>query len=82
MILTIMYFAQGTTPAGCCMYLEGDPSTTPPGIYVTDCSDPPMLMRASGGHAWINAPWGATCINDPVPVEETSWGQIKALYHR
>jgi hypothetical protein len=83
MILTIQYFSQGTTPNCCCLYVEGDPSATPPGIYVTDCSDPPLLLRAGGGSVWIN--WNYSCdecINDPVPVEETSWGKIKAMYFR
>lgn len=77
MILTLQYFASGTTPT--CSYLQvmADPSATPPGIYVTDCADPPNLLTATGGDVVLNP--DATCMCD-IPVEETSWGQIKSLY--
>lgn len=77
MILTIQYFGSGLTPN--CRYIQvmPDPSATPPGIYVTDCSDPPLLMGADGGAMVINP--DPTCLCD-IPVEETSWGQIKSLY--
>jgi hypothetical protein len=88
-VLTIQYFGQGDTPSCCCLYVEPDPTATPPGIYVTDCSDPPLLLEAHGGITAINSNSGCTdwylpdgCINDPVPVEDTSWGAIKAIYSK
>ncbi len=88
-VLTIQYFAQGTTPSCCCLYVEPDPTATPPGVYVTDCSDPPLLLSAAGGIAAVNSNSGcidwylpAGCINDPVPVEATSWGAIKSIYSK
>lgn len=77
MILTLQYFASGTTPACDLIQVVADPSATPPGIYVTDCADPPLLLTATGGTAIVNPVEGCFC---NVPVEETSWGQIKSLY--
>jgi hypothetical protein len=77
MMLMIQYFSMGMTPP--CSYLQvmADPTATPPGIYVTDCSDPPNLLAATGGDVVINPIAGCFC---DIPVEETSWGQIKNLY--
>ena len=77
MMLTITYFAQGMT--GPCSYIQvmADPSAMPPGIYVTDCSSPPILLNATGGDVVVNP--DATCMCN-IPVEETTWGQIKSLY--
>jgi hypothetical protein len=77
MILTIQFFAQGLS--GPCSYCQvmADPTATPPGIYVTDCSSPPLLLNATGGDVVINPIPGCFC---NIPVEETSWGQIKSLY--
>jgi hypothetical protein len=89
MVLTLQYFGQGTTPECCCLYVEADPTASPPGIYVTDCSEPPLLLQAYGGIAAVNANGGcidwhlpAGCINDPTPVEQTTWGAIKAIYSK
>jgi hypothetical protein len=77
MIMMIQYFASGLTPP--CSYLQvmADPTATPPGIYVTDCADPPNLLTATGGDVVINPIEGCFC---NIPVEDTSWGQIKSLY--
>jgi hypothetical protein len=87
LVLTLTYFGQGTTINCCCMYVEPDPTASPPGIYVTDCADPPNLLTASGGVVKFNpdgtcSGWycGEGCINSPVPVEDNTWGAIKALY--
>jgi hypothetical protein len=87
MVLTLTYFGQGTTVNCCCMYVEPDPTATPPGIYVTDCADPPNLLTATGGVVKFNPDGSCTgwycdegCINSPVPVEETTWGSIKAMF--
>ncbi len=78
MILTLQFFASGTTPP--CSYLQVMPDLTPPAktsVLVTDCSDPPLLLNATGGDVVINPNAGCMC---DIPVEETSWGQIKSLY--
>ncbi len=85
MVLTIQYFAQGLTPNCCCMYMYPDPTANPPGIYVTDCADPPNLFTTDGFGIIINEDSSCLgcrfddCIN-PVPVENTTWGSIKALF--
>jgi hypothetical protein len=77
MMLTIQYFGSGLEPP--CGYIQvmADPSATPPGIYVTDCSSPPLLLNATGGDVVVNPDPSCFC---NIPVEETSWGNIKNLY--
>jgi len=79
MILTLQYFGSGLTSGCCFMHVKPDLSTTPPKatVLVTDCASPPNLLIATGGEAIVNT--DETC-NCNVPVEETSWGQIKSLY--
>jgi len=79
MILTLQYFASGISPQCSYFKVEPDISVTPPkaDVLATDCASPPNLLIATGGTAYINP--NATCECD-VPVEETSWGQIKSLY--
>jgi hypothetical protein len=78
-VLTINYFTMGTTPA-CCYY----PVTCDPresnrcagGLLDTvDCSQHPAV--ASPGFGMINANQSCLC---SVPTEDTTWGQVKALY--
>ena len=59
--------------------VEADPTAVPPGIYVTDCATPVphLLTIAKGGIGYINGNLSCNC---NVPAEDTSWGQIKALY--
>ena len=77
LILTIHYFGNGITPTCSLIKVMPDPSATPPGIYVTDCADPPILGGAVGNAMVINPVPGCGC---DIPVEQTSWGQIKSLY--
>jgi hypothetical protein len=77
MILTLQFFGSGITSPCCFMHVIADPTATPPGIYVTDCASPPNLLTATGGEAIVNPDPSCNC---NVPVEETSWGQIKSLY--
>jgi hypothetical protein len=59
--------------------IVGDPTAQPPGIFVTDCATPiPNLYEiTTGGTAYIDSDGSCDC---NVPSEDTSWGQIKALY--
>jgi hypothetical protein len=79
-ILTIHFSAAGNSPA--CSYIEivDDPTADPVMVQVTDCAAPnPNLSPGEGSIAYINDGDGScSCIT--IPVEDTSWGQIKALY--
>jgi hypothetical protein len=77
MITTLQFFAQALTGPCCMMHVVADPTEIPPGIYVTNCDDPPLKLSATGGEAYINNDGSCPC---DVPTEETSWGQIKSLY--
>jgi len=76
-ILTINYFVQGSSPP-CCLYpLLGHPYDDPDHPMVADCNN--QGHPAQGLVATING--NATCpCGYPVPVEETTWGRVKALY--
>jgi len=78
-ILTITYLAQGLS-ATCSSYrVVPDPTAYPAGeIWMTDCASPtPNLLPAGGGLIYVNPNASCTCI---IPVEDTTWGGIKALY--
>lgn len=75
MILTISFFAQGSSGECAEFRVVEDPGASPPGIYVTDCSDPPVLLDATGGLAYVNP--GPACTN---ALENSTWGAIKSLY--
>jgi hypothetical protein len=75
MILTINFFGQGLSGECAEMRVVEDPTASPPAIYVTDCSDPPNLLQAAGGLAFVNP--GPSCTNT---VENASWGNIKSLF--
>jgi hypothetical protein len=59
--------------------IEADPTADPPAIYVTDCATPVpnLLTIPQGGIGYLNNNGNCPC---NVPAEDTSWGQIKALY--
>jgi len=77
MILTVSYFAQALTPTCGWIKVVPDVTVSPPVLATTDCSSPPHLFDVTGGMAYINNDGSCPC---NVPVEETSWGQIKSLY--
>jgi hypothetical protein len=76
-ILTIVYSVQGPSPS-CCLYpLLRDPRYAWETPVVVDCKE--NLVSAVGLVTTING--NATCpCGYPVPVEETTWGSVKALY--
>jgi hypothetical protein len=78
-ILKVQYLGFGTTPACTEFVIVADPSADPPDIYATDCANPPILLSALGSTAVIN-PDGTCPCPEIIPVEETSWGKIKAIY--
>ena len=78
LILRINFLGSGLSAP--CSYIQvvPDPGAVPPGIYVTDCASPvPNLLTATGGDVVVNP--DASCMCD-IPVQETTWGQVKALY--
>lgn len=72
------FFAQGFTPSCCWMHVVDDPSVTPPGIYVTECSDPFTPQPATGWNAVVNGNYNCPCSWSP--TEHSSWGRVKAIY--
>jgi hypothetical protein len=76
-VMTIEFFIQGLT-APCCRYpVLADPRLPSGKIEALDCAQ--NIVYPEGGRGIINP--DATCLcTFPVPVEETTWGQIKSLY--
>jgi hypothetical protein len=78
MIMYIDFWGSGQSPP--CSYIQVVPhlTATPPGILVPDCNYPDFnLVNATGGDVVVNP--DASCHCD-IPVHETTWGQVKALY--
>jgi hypothetical protein len=76
-ILTMTYFCQGLTPPCGEMSVVGHPTANPPGLLAVDCNN--QLVPAQGYTSYINNDGTCSCIS-PIPVQETTWGQVKALY--
>ncbi len=77
-VLTINYLTAGTTPP-CCEYpVLPDPNASPaPGIWTVDCD---FNVLAAGGRAGvINMTPDCMCVG-ATPVEDSTWGRVKALY--
>ena len=78
-ILSLFLTGAGTSPA--CSYIKvvDDPWANPVMIQITDCITPvPNSVAGEGSIGIFND--DGTCPCETVPVEDTSWGQIKALY--
>jgi hypothetical protein len=77
LLITVNYFAQGLTPPCCGMRIVpgADPAAPQTDIIVVDCAS--TKWPATGGTAIINS--DGTCDCD-VPVSESTWGGIKAMY--
>jgi len=76
-VLTVNIFAQGTTPTCCGWGVVPDPREEPPVLVYTDCDF--ELLPILGQPGVINGDATCTC-SSLTAVEDTSWGQIKALY--
>jgi hypothetical protein len=86
MILTMQFFADGRSETCSAFLVKPHPESGIIGVW--NCESPPNLLEATGGCVWVNADWihcgcnvgvWLTC-DDLSPAENTSWGQIKALY--
>ncbi|NIO29536.1 MAG: hypothetical protein GTO29_13395 [Candidatus Latescibacteria bacterium] len=75
--LTTITYCGCNSPSCSMIRVVPDPAAIPQGVLVADCADPPNLIVATGGAAFINP--DATCDCD-TPVRQTRWGQVKALY--
>ncbi len=76
-VLTISYFIQGSGQMCCTYPVLPHPWSAAEQIEVLDCQFNPGV--AGGLVATVNG--GPTCpCGYPVPVEETTWGQVKSLY--
>jgi len=76
-VTTMNFFAFGTSEPCCSYPVLGHPDFDPTNPLVFDCANQAYL--AQGLTATING--NATCpCGYPVPLEETSWGRVKALY--
>ena len=76
-VATVLY--SGAAATACDLItVVADPLGNPPGIYMADCTlpNPVQFEITTGGSAKFSD--GSCPCN--VPVEDTSWGQIKSLY--
>jgi hypothetical protein len=68
----------GSAAAPCSMIkIIPDPASLSGEIEAVDCSVPAVKVFPTGGAGIVNADGSCQC---NVPVEETTWGQMKALY--
>ena len=76
LILTCNYFASGVTPPCEWMTIVPDPNSSTGLVQFIGCDDERVTMDQAG-EARLNPDGTCMC---SVPVEETTWGGIKALY--
>ena len=77
LILEMIYVGSGTTPPCGEMRVVEHPGSNPPGLWAVDCSI--NRVPAQGYTSYINNDGSCPCTS-PIPVQETTWGQVKALY--
>ncbi len=75
-LLTVRYFVQGMSQNCCEFPVVADPHLPSGRIEVSSCDF--EVVYAAGAHATINPT--SSCACGSVRVEETTWGQIKAIY--
>jgi len=79
-IMRISYLSLGTSVPCSMLEVSPAPTSVTGQVEVWDCGD--VVHPAGGGVAMVN-PLGCHCSDpfcQPVPVEESTWGGIKALY--
>jgi hypothetical protein len=76
LLATITLNVLGTTPACCQWNVTADPVVGSGQIEVSDCDF--NVWFASGYHGTFNPNSGCQCPS--IPTEDTTWGQVKALY--
>jgi hypothetical protein len=80
LILTITYLAEDVSAPCGLMTIAPDPDATGGGdrIKFVDCNDNQHYDLTQAGQARVNP--DVTCTCNYLPVQETTWGGIKALY--
>jgi hypothetical protein len=76
LICSMQFLSLGATPPCCLYYILPDPNTIPVDYYVSDCDYNVLPGSVKGGVVTQTA----DCDCESIPNEDTSWGQIKALY--
>jgi hypothetical protein len=78
LVANINYFCTGATPS--CAYLEVVPDDDAPTgtIIIVDCNL--VQLPGFGGRLYVNPDGSCECWGRPSPVEQASWGSVKALY--
>lgn len=80
-VMILQYFGQGNSAPCSRLEVVAAPTSTTGGVDVFDCGSGTHL--GTGHYALVNADGSCTCDLgpcSPVPVEQTTWGGIKALY--
>lgn len=78
LLLDISYYCSGTSPDGAMLYVAPDLAAPSGTIEVVNCAT--ITLVGNGACMTINDPWCDCPPPWPAPLEETSWGNIKALY--
>ena len=80
-VLTVTYFAAGTTSLCCAFPITADPTVPSGEIIVTDCAFLD-IFGVGVAHTVNGTPENCACTppSPPVPVEESTWGKVKSLY--
>jgi len=76
LLATLNYFCQGLAPG--CTDISVVPHPETGVITLVDCAA--VAADTQGGVLTVNGDTSCPCTGGPNPVEESSWGQIKALY--
>jgi hypothetical protein len=74
-VLTMTYFAYGTTPADCIYRTQPDPLSMSGWIEIVNCAFESVLIDEGGNY--INPP-EAGC--GTIPAETVTWGRVKSLF--
>jgi hypothetical protein len=81
LIMTVNFFGTGTSPTCALMSIVPDPVALSGMVEIVDCTPEPngpfKVTLEKGGQARVNPDLTCDCT---VPVRETTWGGIKALY--
>ena len=73
LLMTVNFFGTSADPCGLIGIVA---APTKAGVRSVDCAENPLFIP--GGQGRVNPDGTCTCA---VPVEETTWGNIKALYN-
>jgi hypothetical protein len=72
-LMTVNFFGSSAAPCGLIGIV---PAPNKPGVRAVDCAENSVII--TGGQARVNPDGTCQCA---VPVNETTWGNIKALYN-